>query len=302
MGSVTDATPSPRPTWKRRVWRVARVLLVSYLGTVLVLSLLQTTMIFPGAATQGQKHAVVRPMPGSELLSLRTKGGETVAALFGPALTPDGKQHQQARSRPTILFFYGNGMCMADALGIFLELRRQGANVIVCDYVGFGMSSGKPSEQGCYDTADAVYAHAVGRADVDPKKIVPMGWSLGAATAIDLASRQPVAGLATFSAFTSMSDMARRVLPIFPSSLLLKHRFENERKLANLSCPIFIAHGVRDSIIPSAMSQRLAMIAGLRCVDRMFIEEADHNAFFEVGGPELSSRIKAFLDRLDAAP
>ena len=263
-----------------------------------MLSLLQTSLIFPGAATQGQKHAVVRPMPGTELLSLKTKGGETVAALFGPALTPEGRPHPEARSRPTVLFFYGNGMCMADAIGIFLELRRQGANVIVCDFVGFGMSSGKPSEQGCYDTADAVYAHAVNRSDIDPKKIVPMGWSLGAATAIDLASRHPVAGLATFSAFTSMSDMARRVLPIFPSSLLLKHRFENEPKLANLACPMFIAHGVRDSIIPSSMSQRLVRIAGDKCVDQMFIDEADHNDFFEVGGPELSARIKAFLERV----
>jgi pimeloyl-ACP methyl ester carboxylesterase len=295
---VTDATTSPRAIWKRRGWRAVRVLLFSYLGVCLVLSLLQTTMIFPGAATQGQRHAVVRPMPGTELLSLKTKQSETVAALFGPALTPEGRPHPEARSRPTVLFFYGNGMCMADAIGIFLELRRQGANVIVSDFLGFGMSGGKPSEQGCYDTADAVYAHAVGRADVDPKKIVPMGWSLGAATAIDLASREPVAGVATFSAFTSMADMARRVLPIFPSSLLLKHRFETERKIATLKCPIFLAHGRRDSIIPSFMSERLARVAGDRVVDTMFIDEADHNDFFEVGGLELSARIKAFLDRI----
>jgi fermentation-respiration switch protein FrsA (DUF1100 family) len=146
-----------------------------------------------------------------------------------------------------------------------------------------------------------VYAHAVSRPDVDPKRIVPMGWSLGAATAIDLASREQVAGVVTFSAFTSMADMARRVLPIFPSSLLLKHRFESERKIATLKCPIFIAHGVRDSIIPSFMSDRLARVAGDRVVDTMFIDDADHNDFFEVAGPELSARIKRFLDGLPPA-
>jgi hypothetical protein len=258
-------------------------------------------MIFPGAATQGQRHAVVRPPPGTELLSVKTKHDQTVAALFGPALTTDSRPHPDAANRPAVLFFYGNGMCMADAMGIFFALRRQGANVVVCDYVGFGMSSGKPSEQGCYDTADAVYAHVTARSDVDKSLIVAMGWSLGAATAIDLASREPVAGVASFSAFTCVADVARRLLPIFPSSLLLKHRFENERKVATLDCPIFIAHGRRDSIIPWSMSERLAVAAGLQVVDRVSIDDADHNDFFEVGGDELFERIGRFLDRLSGS-
>jgi fermentation-respiration switch protein FrsA (DUF1100 family) len=189
-------------------------------------------------------------------------------------------------------------MCMADAIGEFNKLRRLGNNVIVADYLGYGMSSGKPSEAGCYATGEAVWNHVIGRDDVDKGRIVPMGWSLGAGTAIELARTKPIAALALFSPFTSIADMAKRVLPLFPSSLLLRHRFENERKLADVKVPILIMHGTRDSIIPFDMSQRLAAVAGDRAAFHP-VEGADHNDLFDVGGPELFETIGRFLDKVE---
>ena len=62
----------------------------------------------------------------AELIKLKAKTGDDITALFGAAMTPDGQPHPNGASRPTLIYFYGNGMCMADAIGIFLELRRQG--------------------------------------------------------------------------------------------------------------------------------------------------------------------------------
>ena len=142
-------------TWRRRAVRILRSLVLIYLGVLLVFAALQTWMIFPGAATQGQRHAVVRPMPGTELVELTASTGDNVFALFGPALRVDGSPHPDARRRPTVIYFYGNGMCLADSIGEFNQLRRLGANVLVAEFIGYGMSGGKPSETGCYATADA---------------------------------------------------------------------------------------------------------------------------------------------------
>jgi len=299
--AAAPAPPAARP-WRRRAVRILRSVVLIYLGVALVLAALQTWLIFPGAATQGQRHAVVRPMAGTELVELKASTGEKVVALFGPALRIDGSPHPDARHRPTVIYFYGNGMCLADSIGEFLVLRRRGANVIVAEFLGYGMSGGKPSEAGCYATADAVYRHAVSRPDVDRTKIVAMGWSLGAASAIDLACREPVAGLIAFSAFTSMGEMARKVLPGFPTSLVLRHKFDNIEKIARVRCPILLAHGRRDSIIPHVMSERLAKVAGERLVAHLTYDEADHNDFFEVGGVELMDRVGAFLDEVAARP
>src|SRR5436190_405639 len=112
---MPDAPQEPPPRKKSAVrrwtFRIVRILAAVYIGLCLLLAAFQTYLIFPGAATQGQRHAVVRATDGGELLNLSTPAGEKVVALFGGALTPTGQPRADAKDCPTILFFYGNGMC-----------------------------------------------------------------------------------------------------------------------------------------------------------------------------------------------
>lgn len=297
------AAPVVRPRrgpW-RWAWRVARVPLFLYLGVVLVFFALQTRLIFPGRTSQGQPWAVVRPEPDTELVTLRTAGGDRVIALFGPALSPEGRPLADAAARPTLLYFYGNGSCLRHALDEFDLFRRLGVNVLIPEYAGYGMSGGRAGEAGCVATADAAYDHLRARLDVDPARIIVVGWSLGAAVAVDLAARRPVAGLVTLSAFTSMGDMARALYPWLPARLLLRHLFESERKIARITAPTLLIHGRRDGIIPFAMSDRLAAAAG-GSITRLAIDDGDHNDLFAVGGDRILEALRLFLDGLPARP
>jgi hypothetical protein len=140
---------------KARVMRVVRIVALVYLGTVAVLFSLQTRLIFPGAGTQGQAEAEVRPQSGTELVKLRTTRADTIVALYGAAILSNGKPDPQAADRPTMIYFYGNAMCLKYAAVQLDELRRLGVNVLIPEYVGYGMSSGGPSEKGCQATAPA---------------------------------------------------------------------------------------------------------------------------------------------------
>jgi fermentation-respiration switch protein FrsA (DUF1100 family) len=300
----TEAVPQrPRPGRARvRRWalRFLRTGVLIYLGLTAVLFALQTKIIFPGAETQGQPEAVVRAGPDEELVTLTTAGGDRVVALFGPALTADGRPDPRATSRPTLLYFYGNGMCLRDAADELERFRRLGLNVLIPEYVGYGMSGGKPGESGCYATADAAYDHLRARRDVDPRFIVVGGWSLGGAVAIDLASRKPVIGLVAFSSFTSMVEMARRNFPFLPASLLLRHRFDNQRNIARVACPILIGHGRLDTLIPYEMSERLTA-AAKSPVTRLTIDGAGHNDFYAVGGDQVFDAVRQFVGQLPPA-
>ena len=108
----------PRP---RRVSCASscRVVVVAYLGFLAVLTAFQARMIFPGASTQGQPYAELRPRAGTELVKLTSSSGERVVALLGPALTPDGRPDLNAAARPTMIYFYGNAMCVNDATDEF---------------------------------------------------------------------------------------------------------------------------------------------------------------------------------------
>ena len=143
--------------------RIAIALTVFYGIVVAVFYFWQTMLVFPGSSSQGAVHTIVRPPEDAELVELKTAGSETIKAVFGKALDADGQARTDAASRPTILYCYGNGMSLADCGAEFRTFRRLGANVLIPEYVGYGMSSGRPSEQACYETVEAAYAWRRGR-------------------------------------------------------------------------------------------------------------------------------------------
>jgi uncharacterized protein len=303
---IDDASASPRQAraandtrsvWSRVKFRLARISTLAALiclGFLTVLYFLQGRMIFPGAGTQGQQEARVRSRGDTELLDLTTSGGERVAALFGPALTADRQPDPRANLRPSMIYFYGNAMCLNYATDEFDRFRRLGLNVLIPDYVGYGMSGGTPSERGCQATADAAYDYLVSRRRVDPQQIITAGWSLGGAVAIDLASRRTVGGLIAFSTFTSTSDMARTILPIKLPGWFFAHRFDSLHKIPKIACPILLGHGRRDTLVPFAMFERLAA-AARSPTTTLVIDAAGHNDFYDEGGRRIDDAIAAFV-------
>ncbi|MDP9174301.1 MAG: alpha/beta hydrolase [Planctomycetota bacterium] len=286
----------PTKFWRRRYIRLLRIGLLIYLGLILVFYFLQTSLIFPGAATKGQRDALLHPGANYELLMLRAKDGSRIAAIFGKALQPDGQPVADADKRPSVLYFYGNGACMAYSMDIFDHFRRMGVNVIIPDFEGYGMSDGAPSEVGCYAAADAAYDYLLSRADIDHSRFIATGWSLGGAVAIDLASRRPVVGLATFSAFTRMADMAHHIMPYLPTSLFLKFHFDNRAKIKTIAVPTLLAHGTIDDIVPPRMCNELAAVVGGK-VTCIRVEGGGHNDIFDVGGQSFAGSIQAFFEQ-----
>ncbi len=261
------------------------------------LNALEMQLVFPGAVSQGQIDARVHPPMGCELLVLHAPDGTKIAALFGkPAMS------RAAGARPALLYFYGNGMCMADSLATFNRFRSLGFNVIIVDYEGYGMSDGTPSEAGCYAAAAAAYDYLLTRKEIDQNRIVATGWSLGAAVAIDLASRRPVAGLVTISAFTSIPDMGRLQMKDLPVAIQLNSQFDNLAKIPSITCPIFMAHGTQDPLVPPEMLERLSKAAKSKVTINR-INGAGHNDIFQRGGDAMYQRIKTFVDGLsDVSP
>jgi uncharacterized protein len=279
---------------RRVAMRIVRDVVVIYFGLLILLYSFQTRVIFPGASTQGQRFAEVHPRRDIELVTVKTARGERVVVLFGRAMTSDGRIDPDAASRPTMIYFYGNAMCLSYSVDDLDRVRRLGLNVLIPDYVGYGMSGGSPSEKECQATAEAAYDYLISTRRIDSNTIIAAGWSLGGAVAIDLASRRQVGGLIVFSTFTSGVEMGRRMLPFVPVALLLRDRFDSLGKIAKVHCPILIGHGGCDPAIPFQMGKRLAASAG-GPVTTLWIDQAEHNDFFEVGGQRIDQAIRRFI-------
>lgn len=85
-----------------------------------------------------------------------------------------------AASAPTILYFHGNagniGHRLMNVKGL---VQLLGCNVCLLEYRGYGHSDGSPNEEGFYLDAQAALDYLVGRPDIDQRKIVVFGRSLG---------------------------------------------------------------------------------------------------------------------------
>ncbi len=259
-------------------------------------------LVLPGQA-QATPAGMLPSSPDYELVSFNTQDGTRIGAQFGRALEADGRMSADFSHRPTVIFFYGMKHTAASGgtQGLFLKLRHLGVNVLIPDFPGYGMSEGRPSENGFYATAEASFDYLHARADLDPDRIVAMGWSLGTAPAIHLASRRSVAGLMTIGAFTNVTDMSRQLYPNTPdwllSSFFSATRFDNLAKISAVTCPILIIHGRQDRLVPPSMADRLAEAAKAP-VTQQWIAGAGHDNLWQVGGATLEAAVSAWLRSL----
>lgn len=284
------------------VRRTILSVLVVYLVIVSLMWAYQERFIFNGHGWQGHQWTILEPSADRELIPLKTSKGDSIYLLFQKATEPDGKVVlADAASRATILFFYGGGGTLAGSLELLSKWRALGINVSAVEYPGYGMSGGLPSEAAFYAAADAAYEHLVNRRDIDRKKLIVSGQSLGTGVAVDLASRKAVAALALFSPYTSVTAMAGVEYPWLPTSLMVRHAFRSDQKIQQVKVPILIAHGKNDRLIPTRMPQALASAVGLQRA-KLLLVDADHIDLFDRAARELDAALQNLVDQVDGRP
>jgi fermentation-respiration switch protein FrsA (DUF1100 family) len=263
----------------------------------LSLSQVKTELIFPGSLTKYTVDALGYLYEETSILT--TRSGSRVGLVFGPAIVPSQNGPASISKPLYLLFFYGNGMSLATSSEVLAYFQLLGLNVLIAEYEGYGMSSGHASEEGCYASADAAYFYLTETLQVLPAQILVGGWSLGAAVAIDLACRQQIAGLLAFSPFTTLVEEAKVLLPWVPQPLIqwfMQERFDNLSKIRQITCPILLAHGTRDSLVPFKMAEKLAQEArASHSVTFLPLYGFEHWDLFEAEREELRHGIEDFL-------
>ncbi|HVF26726.1 MAG TPA: alpha/beta fold hydrolase [Pyrinomonadaceae bacterium] len=197
----------------------------------------------------------------------------------------------------TIIYFHGNGGNLSGVGWIANHFTARGFDVMLFDYRGYGRSEGAAiDERGIFADADAAYDYVVRERGVPPARLVLYGQSLGTTAVADVASRKPCGGVILESGLSSASDMAGVVLPWLPRAFhrLARNRFESARKLAGVECPILVAHGDMDEVIP--IEQGRALYAAAREPKRLIIVSgASHNNLVAIGGENYLDAVAAFI-------
>lgn len=269
-------------SWTRRVVRLAAIVILTYVGVCVLVSLLQSKLIyFPSR----EYHSTPADVGLSfEDLTLTTDDGLGIAAWYVP----------RNEAKGTVIFCHGNAGNMADRLFIMQFFHKLGYHVFIFDYRGYGRSEGQPEEEGTYLDALAAWRFVQETKNEPPSRIVIVGRSLGGAVAIDLALRHPPAALVVEATFTSLTDVGRFHYPLLPVRWLLRYRYESIDKVSRLDCPKQFYHGRDDTLIPLENGRKLFEAAA---EPKEFIETpGGHNSAGFAWSSEYTERLAMFLD------
>lgn len=149
-----------------------------------------------------------------------------------------------------------------------------GQNTCFYDYPGNGYSAGKPSEKSMYESLNQVFTKLTAKTNkdgmnIDKRKIILFGHSIGATVSVNFASNQRgLGGLILVTPFTSVFAIAKNinVMPkplefISSDSPLMKHRdiFRSDDKIGKISdAPVLVLRGKHDKDVPQDHAETLA--------------------------------------------
>jgi uncharacterized protein len=220
---------------------------------------------------------------------------ETVTFATDDGLTLNGWfVRGEGASTGTVIVFNGNAGNRAYRSDLAAQLAASGLSVLLFDYRGYGENPGSPTEEGLALDARAARRYVLSRADVDARRLVYFGESLGSAVAVRLAVEHPPHAVILRSPFTSFVEMGRLHYPILPVGWILRDRYPSIDRIAKIGCPLLVIAGSADSIVPASQSRRL-FEAALEPKRLELVEGADHNDEVLAAGPRVVGAVTGFL-------
>lgn len=277
---------------KRGAWRVGRIAALG-IGIPFVLLAVATMVFgdrfifFPSRFPEGDWTRRERATVPVDEVEFTISDGTRLVAWHAKAPAP----------RCTFLYFHGNAGNVADRLDVLEALAEIDVSTFAVDYRGYGKSGGTPSEAGILADAEGAWAHLTLRLGEPAGRVVLFGKSLGGACAIDLAYRVPAKGLVVQSAFTSIAEVASRVMPLFPAKFFLHSNLNSVMKIGAAKCPTLVVHSRDDEIVPFSHGVELFKAAP----DPKWFAEfsgVGHNELIAVRRAEWLKDLSEFLDRI----
>ncbi len=268
---------------KRTILILLIILGAGYLTFLIVFHLhLQHTMLFKPI----QEMYETPEMDHTEEITIPTESGEQLSAWY-----------YDSPSDTVILSCQGNYGNIYRKEHKFRILKQLNIDVLFFDYRGYGKSQGTPSINGIHSDARDAYRFLVNRLGYDEQHIVAMGFSLGNGPAIYLAAQEEVGALIIIAPFSSVRDMAARIIPVWLYDMVSTNRINNTYWIQQVEEPKLFFHGKLDQTIPFSMSEKLFEVAGEPKYFFAF-DTGDHHVFFESQQDEFIHLVSQFLTQM----
>ncbi len=241
------------------------IVLALYVTGGLVLFFFQDAFLFHPAPLP--LHHVFSFEQPFEEINLPFKGNNLSIVKFRPDFKKKG----------IVLFFHGN-MRNVEYYKKYPPLfTRNGYELWMIDYPGFGKSTGPRTEPAIYQQALAMYSLAV--KEISKDSLLVYGKSIGTGIASFLASHKPCNHLILETPYYNIPALARHYFPVYPVVSMTRFTFPVNTYLSGIQIPVTIFHGTEDEVVP--FSQSLQLAREHPNIDFISIDKGKHNNLFD---------------------
>ena len=194
----------------------------------------------------------------------------------------------------TIIYFHGNAGKLENRIHKLNHFKDMDVNFLIIAWRGFSGNDGKPSEESLYIDGNSAIKW-LKNLGLSEKDIIIYGESLGTGVATEIAKSNDFAGLVLETPFTSMIEAAKNFYPYIPVRILLRDKYENDKKIKNINIPVFVMHGEADQIVPFWMGKKIYEMANQPKYS-YFTKYDDHMMEFD---EKLVLALKSFIKSLN---
>jgi alpha-beta hydrolase superfamily lysophospholipase len=223
------------------------IILAFYIALSLLLFFFQEQLLFkPEKLSEDFKFHYKNQK--TEEYNLTTRDGAVINGLHFMVDKPRG----------VVLYLKGNSKSIKGWGKFAVDFTRNGFDVFMVDYRGFGKSTGRRSHKHIKRDLQQVYDEM--KKKVEEKYIILYGRSLGSGFATKLASMNNPRKLILDAPYYSLTKVTARYAPFMPLSILMKYPMPTYKWIQYVQCPIHIIHGTNDNLIPFKTSVKLSKI------------------------------------------
>jgi pimeloyl-ACP methyl ester carboxylesterase len=210
----------------------------------------------------------------SRLLEIPTADGNVCCAIFGPANT--SVDFYSGLPKTTLIWCHGNACDIGTQAEYFKLLANQlNITVVAVEYFGYGPTryTHTPTEQGCYNSLEAVVEHLMDGLHFDINNIHFVGQSLGTGVVIDFVSKHEIKNsIMLISPYKTIARVIYDSFLVYPVD-----KFCSWYKLGTVNCPVKMYHGKADIVIPWTHTRDLYNHLNDKTLTPTYIEDVGHN-------------------------
>ena len=191
--------------------------------------------------------------------------------LYIPKTLPDNtKFHipclfQESTFNPNtnkiFVYFHGNAEDMFNAIGNLNIIQNSlPFHTLSVEYPGYSIYYKEKDAETIENDSLIIFDYLVNEWKVKPKNIILCGRSIGTGPATFLASQRNPGALIMISPIQSIQDAANSLIGFM--KFIVKDRFNNYERIKDVTCPLLLIHGQKDSLISFEKSIQLTERTG----------------------------------------